>query len=62
MAESRRTTVSLACTECESRNYRTTRKPDQKGQLDPEEVLPHVQAPHGPQGDEVSPGAPLPQE
>jgi large subunit ribosomal protein L33 len=33
MAESRRTPVSLACTECESRNYRTTRKPDQKGQL-----------------------------
>ncbi len=31
MAE--RTRVSLACTECESRNYRTTRKPDQVGQL-----------------------------
>jgi large subunit ribosomal protein L33 len=28
-----RQTVSLACTECDSRNYRTTRKPEQKGQL-----------------------------
>ncbi|MEZ4264457.1 MAG: 50S ribosomal protein L33 [Polyangiaceae bacterium] len=25
--------VSLACSECETRNYRTTRKPGQKGQL-----------------------------
>jgi large subunit ribosomal protein L33 len=33
VVESRRTPVSLACTECESRNYRTTRKPDQKGQI-----------------------------
>jgi large subunit ribosomal protein L33 len=31
MAE--RVTVSLACSVCESRNYRTTRKPDQKGQF-----------------------------
>jgi large subunit ribosomal protein L33 len=31
MAE--RVTVSLACTECDSRNYRTTRKRDLKGQL-----------------------------
>jgi large subunit ribosomal protein L33 len=31
MAE--RVTVSLACSQCESRNYRTTRRPDQKGQL-----------------------------
>lgn len=31
MAE--RVTISLACTECESRNYRTTRKPDRRGQL-----------------------------
>ena len=38
MAE--RTHVSLACTECETRNYRTTRKPEQKGQLDAEEVCP----------------------
>jgi large subunit ribosomal protein L33 len=28
-----RTRVSLACSECESRNYRTTRKPEDKGQL-----------------------------
>jgi large subunit ribosomal protein L33 len=28
-----RVNVSLACTECQSRNYRTTRKPDRKGQL-----------------------------
>ncbi len=26
--------VSLACSECESRNYRTTRRPDQQGQLE----------------------------
>jgi len=25
--------VSLACTECETRNYRTSRKREQKGQL-----------------------------
>jgi large subunit ribosomal protein L33 len=25
--------VSLACTECESRNYSTTRKPERPGQL-----------------------------
>jgi large subunit ribosomal protein L33 len=31
MAE--RVTVVLACTECESRNYKTSRKPDGKGQL-----------------------------
>jgi large subunit ribosomal protein L33 len=31
MAE--RVTVSLACSECESRNYRTTRKIERKGQL-----------------------------
>jgi len=31
MAE--RVTVSLACSECASRNYRTTRKIEQKGQL-----------------------------
>ncbi len=31
MAE--RQPVSLACSECDSRNYRTTRKPEAKGQL-----------------------------
>ncbi len=31
MAE--RLAVSLACEECETRNYRTTRKPELKGQL-----------------------------
>jgi large subunit ribosomal protein L33 len=31
MAE--RVTISLACAKCDSRNYRTTRKRDQKGQL-----------------------------
>jgi large subunit ribosomal protein L33 len=30
---SARVTVTLACTECDSRNYRTTRKPEQAGQL-----------------------------
>ncbi len=28
-----RTRVSLACSECESRNYKTTRKPELVGQL-----------------------------
>ncbi len=28
-----RVTVSLACTECETRNYRTSRKRETKGQL-----------------------------
>jgi large subunit ribosomal protein L33 len=28
-----RAKISLSCTECQSRNYRTTRKTDQKGQL-----------------------------
>jgi large subunit ribosomal protein L33 len=32
MAE--RIEVSLVCTECESRNYRTTRKKEHKGQLE----------------------------
>ena len=32
MAE--RVQVSLACTECDARNYRTTRRPDQQGQLE----------------------------
>ncbi|RYG19523.1 50S ribosomal protein L33 [bacterium] len=26
--------VALACAECERRNYKTTRKPDQKGQFE----------------------------
>jgi len=38
MAE--RQPVSLACTECESRNYRTTRKPDRKGQLELKKFCP----------------------
>jgi large subunit ribosomal protein L33 len=28
-----RVAIALACGECDSRNYRTTRKPDFKGQL-----------------------------
>ena len=28
-----RLTVALACAKCEARNYRTTVKPDQSGQL-----------------------------
>jgi large subunit ribosomal protein L33 len=31
MAE--RVAIALVCAECDSRNYRTTRKPDVKGQL-----------------------------
>ena len=59
-AQAERTPVSLACTECESRNYRTTRKPDQQGAAHPQKVLPHVQAPHGPQRNEVDPGGQRP--
>jgi large subunit ribosomal protein L33 len=32
-ASGSRTRVALACTECDSRNYQTTRKADQQGQL-----------------------------
>ena len=46
--------VALACTECEARNYKTTRKLDQKRAARAQEVLPNVQAPHGPQGNEVA--------
>jgi large subunit ribosomal protein L33 len=28
-----RVTVALVCTECEARNYKTTRKPTQVGQI-----------------------------
>jgi large subunit ribosomal protein L33 len=28
-----RITVSLACTQCGTRNYKTTRRPDQQGQM-----------------------------
>ncbi|MDP9148530.1 MAG: 50S ribosomal protein L33 [Myxococcota bacterium] len=28
-----RTKIALACEQCQSRNYRTTRKSDQRGQL-----------------------------
>ncbi|MGA2449504.1 MAG: 50S ribosomal protein L33 [Polyangiaceae bacterium] len=33
MSDSGRTRVSLACSECQSRNYQTTRRDDQAGQL-----------------------------
>jgi large subunit ribosomal protein L33 len=32
--------VSLACSECESRNYRTTRKREQKGQIELKKYCP----------------------
>ncbi|HRG99257.1 MAG: 50S ribosomal protein L33 [Myxococcales bacterium] len=32
--------VSLVCTECEGRNYRTTRRPDQVGQLEKKKFCP----------------------
>jgi large subunit ribosomal protein L33 len=32
--------MALACQECESRNYRTTRKPTQKGQLELKKFCP----------------------
>ena len=35
-----RITVSLVCSECESRNYKTTRKPTQKGQMELKKFCP----------------------
>ena len=32
--------VALACVECETRNYKTTRKPDQKGQFELKKFCP----------------------
>ena len=31
---SERVQVTLACSECDGRNYRTTRKPEHKGQIE----------------------------
>jgi large subunit ribosomal protein L33 len=38
MAE--RIEISLACTECETRNYRTTRRPEKTGQLSKKKYCP----------------------
>ncbi len=38
MAE--RVEVALACSECESRNYKTTRRPDHQGQLELKKFCP----------------------
>jgi len=35
-----RVAVSLACTECDSRNYRTTRKASHKGQIELKKFCP----------------------
>ena len=51
---SERIDITLVCAECEARNYKTTRKQAQQGQLELKKFCPHVQAPHGPQGDEVA--------
>ena len=32
--------VALECSECSSRNYKTTRKPDQKGQMELKKYCP----------------------
>ena len=37
---SERVTISLVCTDCESRNYKTTRKPTQKGLLELKKFCP----------------------
>ena len=51
---SERIDVTLACSECEARNYQTTRKPDAAGAARAQEILSHVQAAHGPQRNEVA--------
>jgi large subunit ribosomal protein L33 len=33
--------VALACTACDSRNYKTTRKPDQMGSIEKKKFCPH---------------------
>ncbi len=38
-----RVTVALVCSECESRNYKTTRKPTQKGLLELKKFCPKCQ-------------------
>jgi large subunit ribosomal protein L33 len=35
-----RIAVALACVECETRNYRTTRKPEQLGQIELKKFCP----------------------
>ena len=37
---SERVQVSLACAECDTRNYRTTHKPDHKGQIELKKYCP----------------------
>jgi large subunit ribosomal protein L33 len=32
--------VALVCTKCESRNYKTTRRPDQVGQIEKKKYCP----------------------
>lgn len=39
-----RVNVTLVCTVCESRNYRTTRKPTQKGQIELKKFCPKCNA------------------
>jgi len=36
-----RVTVSLVCSDCQGRNYKTTRRPDTKGQLELKKFCPH---------------------
>ena len=38
---SERLKVTLACSECNARNYKTTRRPDQLGQLELRKFCPH---------------------
>ncbi len=35
-----RVTVTLVCSECQGRNYKTTRRPDQKGQIELKKFCP----------------------
>jgi len=35
-----RIAISLACSECEARNYKTTRKPEQMGQIQMKKFCP----------------------
>jgi large subunit ribosomal protein L33 len=39
-----RVEVALACSECETRNYKTTRKPDHEGRLEKKKFCPTCNA------------------
>jgi large subunit ribosomal protein L33 len=43
-SRSERTEISLACSVCDSRNYKTTRKPEQEGRIEKKKFCPTCNA------------------